>query len=579
MTKFSRFGLLAVMAVLALTLSACGKDKEEKAVSAASAGILTFIPADSPYAFVTLEPAPEELSDKVEPHIDDLLDAYKVVIRETLQAKSNELAEGSEERAMFDKTMPALEAFMDILSVDGMKGVGIDRESRFAFYGNGLLPVMRVGLTDPKLFDAAIERIEKKAGGSMAVAKAGGESYRYIDAEDVKIIIETIGDYMVFTGVPSTFDESQVARAIGVELPKQNIGETGELSKIAKEFGYTNHMIGYINSERLAATFTDTPTGLNADLLALAEFDPATLSDACRDEIRGMARVMPRIVTGYNSIDADQLDSSMVIELRDDIAAGLAKLPAEVPGLGKDGGGLFTFGMSLNIKEMREFYAAQLDAIESDPYECEFFQDLQAGVAAGRAALNQPIPPMVYDIRGFVAVVDDITGMDMASQKPPENIDASFLLAVENAPALLQLGAMFSPEIAMLNLQPDGKAVEFTPRQLGGVVDSAFIAMDNSALALSVGDGAKSSVTDLLGASSASPAPFMSIAMDAERYYSFIGEAMMMEDNGDNELSAEGMQALSDIMTTIGELYERMMMDVHFTSRGIEIDSVVTLGD
>jgi len=75
MTKFSRFGLLAVMAVFALTLSACGKDKDEKAVSAASAGILTFIPADSPYVFVTLESAPEELSDKVEPHIDKLLDA------------------------------------------------------------------------------------------------------------------------------------------------------------------------------------------------------------------------------------------------------------------------------------------------------------------------------------------------------------------------------------------------------------------------------------------------------------------------------------------------------------------------
>ncbi len=577
MTKFSRFGLLAVTAVLALSLNACGKDKEE-AAAAADGDILQFIPADTPYVVVTLESAPDELADKIEPHVDTMLDAYKIVIRDALTTASEEIEDGSEEMAVFEKAMPAIEEFMTILSVDGMKSIGIDRDSRFALYGNGLLPVMRFSLSDPKLLDDAIERIEKKAGESMAVGEIGGESYRYFEAEDVKLVIGTIGNYMVITGMPSSFGDEQLAQLLGVELPKENIGQSGELAKIAKEFGYTNHMLGLVSSERIAATFLDAPKGLNAALMA-GDFNASEISDVCREEIREMAALVPRIVTGYTSVDADRMDASMIVELRSDIASGLTKLPAAVPGLGSDQGGLFSFGMSLNIKEMRDFYAAQLDAIESDPWKCEFFADLQSGAAAGRAALNQPVPPMVYDIRGFVAVVNDVSGMDLANQRPPEDIDAGFVLAVENAPALLQMGAMFSPEIAALNLQPDGKAVEFAPPQLGAVVENSFIALEDNALALAVGDGAEKNVTGLLGASSADPAPFMSMSVDAERYYGFIGDAMMLDDSGEDGLSPEGRAAMRDMMVAFGELYDRLVMDVHFTNRGVEFDTTVTLGD
>ncbi len=577
MTKFSRFGLLAVTAALVLSLSACGKDKEE-AAKAVEGDILQFIPADTPYVFVTLESAPDELADKIEPHVDTMLDAYKIVIRDALSSASEEIEEGSEEMAIFETAMPAIEEFMTILSVDGMKSVGIDRESRFALYGNGLLPVMRIGLTDPKLLDAAIERIEEKAGESMSVGEIRGESYRYIEEDDFRLVIGTIGNYMVVTGMPSSFGDDELSQLLGIKLPEQNIAQSGELAKIAKEFGYTNHMLGLISSERIAATFLDEPKGVNAALMA-GDFDASAISDVCREEIREMAGLVPRIVTGYTSLDTERMDASLIMELRSDIASGLMKLPAAVPGLGNDQGGLFSFGMSLNVKEMRDFYAAQLDAIEADPWKCEFFQDLQAGAVAGKAALNQPVPPMVYDIRGFSVVVNDIKGMDLASQRPPEDIDASLVLAVDNAPALLQLGAMFSPEIAALNLQPDGKAVEFSPQQLGGVVDTSYIALEDNALALSVGEGAEKEVTGLLGASSADPAPFMSMAVDAARYYGFIGEAMMLDDSGDDGLSPEGRAAMRDMMTTFGELYDRLVMDVHFTSRGVEFDTTVTLND
>jgi len=580
MTKIARSGLLAVAAVGVLALAACGKsDKQEQGLSGPGAEILTFIPADSPYVMVTLEAAPKELSDKIEPRVDAMLDAYKIVMREALRMEAEKLPEDSEEREKIDAAMPAFEELMSILSVDGLKSIGVDRDSRFAMYGNGLLPVMRFSLSNASAFDAAIARIEGKAGKAMLTGEVKGQEYRYVDAEEARFIVGVFGNHAVLTIVPSMFEEAQLARVLGLELPAENIGQTGELAAIAKEFGYTNHMIGLISSERLAATFLDAPSGVDADLLALAEFDSSSLSDVCRDEIRALARIAPRMVTGYTVITPSQMDFSFIVELREDIAKGLATLPAPVPGLGGDHGGLMAFGMSINLKAAREFYSAQLDALEADPYECEHMAELQAGVASGRAALNQPVPPMVYDIRGFLAIVDDISGMDLANKRPPQNIDASLLLAVDNAPALLQLGAMFSPEIAALNLQPDGKPVEFVPRQLGGAIDSSFVALNNEALALSIGDSAQGEVGEMLGGDIVSPPPFMSMSVDAARYYSFVGEAMTMDGASDGDLSPAAQEAMGDMLKAMGEMYDRMSMDVHLTSRGVEITSVVTLGD
>ncbi|MCO4810564.1 MAG: hypothetical protein KC572_03115 [Gammaproteobacteria bacterium] len=49
-------------------------------------------------------------------------------------------------------------------------------------------------------------------------------------------------------------------------------------------------------------------------------------------------------------------------------------------------------------------------------------------------------------------------GMDVATETPPSSVDASVLLAMENAEALATMAAMMSSEIAALNLLPDGKA-------------------------------------------------------------------------------------------------------------------------
>ena len=576
MIKFSKFGPLAVAALFALAIAACGKGDKEQEVQA----ILEFVPADTPYVFAALEPAPEELFDKLEPQVDAMMSAYREVVDSALEVEMAKLPEDSSERAQVESAKSAIGELMSFMTIDGMRSAGIERGAKFVLYGNGVIPVARVEVTDPALFDAAIDRVEEKAGKAMLRGEIDGETYRYVEIEKVKIVLGAIGDYGVATALPAGFTDEQLRVVLGLDKPVESMADSGELAAVAKDFGFTDHMIGLVDMQRIVSVFIDPPTSLNADLLALVDYDSSELDDVCREEFRALAGVAPRMVVGYTRLDAEQLDSTMVVELREDIAAGLATIPASVPGLGTSRGGLFSFGMGFDLQAVRSFYEARLDAMEENPFLCDQFADLQAGVAKGREALNQPVPPIVYGIRGFTAAVDGIEGLDLASKQPPESIDASLVLAVDGAPQLLSLGAMFSPEIAVLNLQPDGKAVKFEPRQLGDQVDNLWLALNDDGLAFAVGDTAEAEASALLTAESATPAPFMSMSMDAGKYYALIGDAMMVEgENEDEDLPPEAREALRDMMLQVGEIYDRANFDVRFTDRGVEVATELTLGD
>jgi len=271
----------------------------------------------------------------------------------------------------------------------------------------------------------------------------------------------------------------------------------------------------------------------------------------------------------------------MVVELRDDIAAGLATLPAAVPGLGPDLGGLFSFGMSLDPMALRSFYESRLDAMEAEPFVCELLAELQAGTEKGRAALAQPIPPVAYSFRGFLANVTNIEGMDIATETPPSSIDASILVAVENAEALVAMATIFSPEIAALNLLPDGKARLLQLPQLAEIADQAFAALSSGGLAVSLGEGGDTNAEAMLAADVADEKPFMSVAFDAKRYYEFIGQAAMEGDDSEEgeEVPMALRAAIRDAMVSSGEMYERMAFNVHFTDRGVEVNTRLTLAD
>ena len=576
--------LLLPITVAAFVVSACDKEKEPApaaSVLSSNDTVLQYVPADTPYVLASIESPPDELMDKLEPRIDEILRAYQTVLREMIAAKQQELPEEERESPEAQKLAAVVDELAGLLSMEGLRGAGLGREATGALYGNGLLPVIRFDLTDGALFDAAISRIEDKAGQKMPVAALEGGGYRYADLDNLRVVIAILEKQAVITLVPVSFNEAQVANALGLTPPEKSIADSGELEAIAEKYGLTAHYAGFFDVEKIAATFIEPQTGANADLLAIMGHDAAALSDVCKAEIRDVAAIMPRMVLGYTDVTASRMDSRFVIEVREDIAEALTALTAPVPGLGGDPGGLMAFGMSLDVKAAREFVEARIEALEAEPFECELFADLQAGVEGAKMGLQQPVPPIFYDFKGFMAVVENIEGLDVASQTPPTAIEGRFMIAMDNAPALVGLGAMFSPELAQLNLQPDGKPVAVDLPQMQAMGISAYAALTEGAVAVAVGENSQEDLVSMLSAEAADEPPFMSFTMDAGRYYSFLGDAIAASEaeEGEQAPSPEMQAALQDIMTAVGSIYDRMTVDILLTPQGIELRATETLAD
>ena len=589
MSKSVSIKLAFAAIFVAMTMVAC--EKTDKV------SLLDYVPADSPYVFANVTPLPDAVFEKLEPKIDQVLQTYDALMQEIASMAMESAAADGDDSEDAQKAVAVIGELSSLMSVDGLRGAGFERKSTSVFYGYGLLPVLRFEVSNGALFESALSRIEEKAGEKMDVATIAGNSVRYIEAADTKFLVSILEKQVVISVAPSTFSDEQLSELLGLSVPRSSIADSGVLKDISSEYGFDDYFVGYIDIVGIVETVTGGADGLDADVIAILEDlddsdepaesdevgepdEPDELSDVCRAEIRSVAGVMPRIVMGYTGISPERFDSQFIVELRDDIAASLAKLTAPVPGLGGDSGGLMSFGMSIDVLAMRQFYEAQLDALDSNPFLCEEFGDLQAGVQQGRTALQQPVPPMVYDFHGFFGVVQDIEGLDLTTQTPPTSVDGQFLLAMDNAPALISLGAMMSPELAGLNLQADGEPLKLDMPQAQALGGDVYVAMTDDALALSVGDGAETELAQMLNADATNNGTFLSFSMDAARYYTFIGEAMALSEPDDEDaMPPEFQAAMQDMMLAIADIYDRMLIDVRFTEKGIVIDSSVTLRD
>jgi hypothetical protein len=576
----SKIVFATILASVALFGCSSSEDESGSSVNVAAAGaILDYVPADSPYLFASISPLPDDVMDKLDPNIDRILAAYETLLQELFAMATAEIDASGEEDAEAQRAAAVIGELSSLLSIDGLRGAGFARESRSALYGNGLLPVLRIEVTDGALFEAALVRIEESSGEEMEVATISGSPVRFITMDEVKLLISVMDKQVVISVAPASFGDEQLSTLLGLTAPASSIIDSGKLQSIADEYGFSDYVIGYFDIAEIVNTLAGDASGLDADLIALMD-DRDDMSDVCRAEIRSLAGIAPRIVMGYTGITTERFESKVVVELRDDLAEGLAQVPAPVPGLGSDLGGLMSFGMSLDIKAMREFVEIQLNSLEAEPYMCEDFAAMEQAIEQARVGLQQPIMPMVYDFRGFVALIENIEGLNMATQTPPTSVDGQFLLAIENAPAMVSLGTMFSPELAGLDLQPDGEPVLLDLPQAQMLGGDAYIAMTDDAVAVSVGDGAETKLGDMLTADAADNGTFFSFGMDAGRYYAFTGEAIALAQNDDDNPMTPAMQhATQEIMLAMADIFDRMSVDIRLTADGIVIEGVETLSE
>ena len=560
---------------VALFLVACGSDESKVASkSVASSAQLQYIPSDSPYAFAMLEPVPEPIFNKFKERLEPLLGAYRDMLDMVLQQ------EGSL-KDMSDENRAALDFAMDkFLSWEGLNSIGFNEKSTSVIFGHGLLPVMRINLTDGDLMRGFIVELQEKFGEEFPQSEIAGQPYWHTPKSDtVQLLAAVIGDELVMTVVPSSGSETLYKSLLGLEKPSRSMASDETLVGIIESYNYLPYGVGFVDVTRIVDVFLSEQSGVNAELLAMGEYDSSKISEVCKTEIRAMAEIMPKMVTGYTRLTENEIITDLVLEIRSDLASSLSELAAPVPGVGIDNGGLFAFGAGFDIPKSIAFAKARIAAVEAEPYECEYFAEMQDGLDQMKTSLSAPMPPFVSGLKGFNMVFD---GLEFDGTMPkPESIEARGIVAMDNAPAMLGMAQFFSPELANLKIEADGKPVALDPGMVPGLPVQAFVAMQESSIGISVGNGVESKLPGMMSANTKEFPPMMSISYDMDAYMDLIlkfADLGLMED--ENLTSADAEAAAKSMRQMLGAfqgMFDRTAMDIVFTDKGMKMEQYISM--
>lgn len=597
---FSKRLILAAVIAAGFVTASCSKDPPTDP--------LAFAPANTPYLLANVEPVPAASIEMWMKNAEQMMPMYEKV----LDGMVTDLEKKTPD-ALGVRVVKALRDEMKgKINRAGMESLGWTMSSRSAFYGIGLIPVMRVELGDPEKFKAFIARMETKVGQKLATGKAGDQDYWTAGpAEDkLQFIIALQGTHLVMTFAPKSADQKILEQLLGLELPSESALDADVLAKFNKDRGYLPYGSGYIDTAKLLTlVFGERTPTEKAFLESLGEKNPvAEVSAVCKTEAQSIAAQVPRVSFGYTALDAKSMDLRYMLETNPAVGAELAKLAVTVPGLDGHGEGLFDVGFGIDLNALVSFVNAKSSAVAAAPYQCESLKPLNEAFASARTGMSNPgIFMAASAIKGFNA---SLSKFEMAEGQPPM-LEGKIAFASDNPQSLLAMAGSFAPPVASLTLQPNQAPVAMPMDALPPGTPPTYVAMSDKALGFAIGESQQASLQAFLKSDSKTPSPLLHYGLDgagmatffdmmvkqsetalaaAESMQSMDSEAVVSSEETATEDAADGetqttsgdsaqkvaeMRAALDSMKAMRDIYTQSIaradFSMHATTRGIEM--------
>ena len=218
--------------------------------SAAARDLLTYIPADAPFAIASLQPAPKAVVEQTMAASAGIVEAYRqgfLDVRKKIAAQDGDNPETQRALAMFD----ALEQeFAGKTPQQIAEHLGLSLQSRSAFYGLGLLPVLRIQLGDMEKMRGFVERMQALAGSELVERPVGDEHYWTLPQPDLKVqpALALIDGQLILTALPADADDATARRILGIDRPARSMADDNRLQRLADEMHYTPYAVGFVDS-------------------------------------------------------------------------------------------------------------------------------------------------------------------------------------------------------------------------------------------------------------------------------------------------------------------------------------------
>jgi hypothetical protein len=600
---------LIAISGLGLALAGCGDD--DAATTASSSGAkagstatgagtpLAFVPADTPYVFANLEAWPDDVLEKW----SGLMEPVQAGYRESLERMRVEVAKAAKDvegdADTTRKMLAVMELFEDKLSLQGWRDIGFASSGRVAWYGVGVVPVLRLEVDDADKLRAFIARIEAALEMTFAVADLDGTPYWRISPDPEQpyaLVMAIIGPHFVLSFDPGP-EVSSLSAILGLTPPATSLVDSGELTEVNRANGYGPYGTLLFDSQRLATALLGSGTEDTWFTSVMAK-EGTPITPECRSEYLAMAGIVPSIVSGYTAFDTGNIDGNMVMALRPDLASGLLPIAAPVPGLGTGGSDVpFDFGFGIKLDKLAEFMQARASAITAEPYKCEHL----AGLNEGASQVSTQVAGLYMAAGWFSGMRMALTNLTWSSDaKTPERVEGAMVIASPNPVGLVGMLKGFVPQLATLEISPGG---EPQPLALGEMAGEAgkdlpptFVAMSDNAIGLGMGETGAAGLTAQLALPPASPPPLIYVAYQGEMYMQLMKrveefnkaatEAALAMEGTDPESAAAAEKArrfervFEPLNTSVNGIYAGIEhADARFilTERGLEMTQTMRL--
>lgn len=532
---------------------------------------LAFVPAGTPYVFANLEPFPAAVTSRWMQQMDVGAKLWQSQLALGIRKLEQTRPDAPE--------LPWLRAIDDELEGKSMAQVfdalGYDLQGRFALYGIGLAPVLRLSLADPGKFEAFIARLEKQVGTTFPRGRVDQQEYLALSGPAGKLrgILALQGRQLVLTLAPPA-DDAALRELLGLQRPAASLADGGALLALNKQFGYLPNGSGYIDVRALLVQLGAPATPLETAFLAALEIEKPKFDATCAAEAAALAAQVPRLSFGYTRLDAKQMAMVSRLETSAEIAADLRQLRAPMPGLAQVNDAPFNVGVSLKLAALPPLASKWAGAVAKSPWQCPALAPLNDSFAQSSQQLSNPV------VFGAAPVFEGLhliaTRLELKSAAAPPDVAGKLLVGSPNPAALVGMAKSFAPQLASLQLAPDGK-VQALPAlpDLPGELPT-HVAMTKNVLGLSVGAGEEQDLAEYLQ-SDPQQQPLFVLGYSGALFAQF--NKMMMEQAAatTDAADAEEQRQMAEMIGRIYGGIRRAEIRLEFGEHGIELHQSATL--
>lgn len=559
--KQARFQLrtfIASVLFLGLALAAaCGGSEKQKKDSLVEADIpnppfLADIPADTPFALVSLEALP----------VGQVLDQMKHMFRsydEMVAMAEKELARSSSPDGK--QALEVMKLFQGKYTRAGMSEIGMSMAPRAALYGIGFYPVMRLELADTQKFKNFVDKVANVTGAPLQSTKRGEMEYQYIQDGDARVFVSYRGKEVHVGLTEPAAEATYLPYYFGEKKPANPISKKNVFEEVKEEYGFLGFAVGFIDFEQIAAAMVEPTPGLNGETWVMAsDSQPRSFTPECQREIKSIAANFPRIVGGYTQFDETAMAFRAGLETRTSLGTDLAATRSPIPAYENAalGDSIFQAGAGISIQGLLQTVQAHAASIRETPYQCQDLAMLNQW-AQQSAQVGMMVPPAMSQLRGLHIAV---TGVNLepkaqanvgkaevieevqqpegdeaveeqpsadreaddkptkeefspdepiggASMTPSFSVDGFAFISTAAPEQLVESLALFMPELGQLQMKPDG-----TPRPLPAINGTEILVaphavMTQHGIAISSGEGSHTVAADALAAAPSGDSPML----------------------------------------------------------------------